>query len=99
MKEQIDKIIAADASVLDTAIELALYVMKTQIFNDGNKRTAIIFANHYLVAHGAGLMVVPESIVPEFKQLLVRYYEDIDVKSIKDFLKNQCYKSFKSNDI
>ena len=97
VKEQIDKIIAADASPLDIAIELALYVMKTQIFNDGNKRTAIIFANHYLVAHGAGLMVVPESIVPEFKQLLVRYYEDSDVKSIKDFLKNQCYRTFKSD--
>ena len=97
VKEQIDKIIAADASPLDIAIELALYVMKTQIFNDGNKRTAIIFANHYLVAHSAGLMVVPESIVPEFKQLLVGYYEDIDVKSIKDFLKNQCYRTFKSD--
>ena len=97
VKEQIDKIIAIDASPLDIAIELALYVMKTQIFNDGNKRTAIIFANHYLVSHGAGLMVVPESIVPEFKQLLVRYYEDIDVKSIKDFLKNQCYRTFKSD--
>lgn len=97
VKEQIEKIVASDASPIDIAIELALYVMKTQIFNDGNKRTAIIFANHYLVAHGAGLMVVPESIVPEFKQLLVRYYEDIDAKSIKDFLKNQCYRTFRAN--
>lgn len=97
VKEQIDKILASDASTLDIAIELALYVMKTQIFNDGNKRTAIIFANHYLVAHGAGLMVVPESIVPEFKQLLVKYYEDIDAMSIKDFLKNQCYRTFKAD--
>ena len=68
----------------------------TLIFNDGNKRTAIIFANHYLIAHGAGLMVVPENIVTEFKQLLVRYYEDIDVGAIKDFLKNQCYRTFQS---
>ena len=93
VKEQIEKIVVSDSSPVDIAIELALYVMKTQIFNDGNKRTAIIFANHYLVAHGAGLMVVPENIVPEFKQLLVRYYEDIDVMSIKDFLKNQCYRT------
>ena len=97
VKEQIDKILASDASALDIAIELALYVMKTQIFNDGNKRTAIIFANHYLVAHGAGLMVVPESIVPEFKQPLVKYYEDIDAMSTKDFLKNRCYRTFKAD--
>ena len=96
VKDQIEKIVAADGSYVDIAIELALYVMKTQIFNDGNKRTAIIFANHYLIAHGAGLMVVPENIVPEFKQLLVRYYEDIDVGAIKDFLKNQCYRTFQS---
>ena len=96
VKDQIEKIVAADASYVDIAIELALYVMKTQIFNDGNKRTAIIFANHYLIAHGAGLMVVPENIVPEFKQLLVRYYEDIDAGAIKDFLKNQCYRTFQS---
>lgn len=96
VKDQIEKIVAADASYVDIAIELALYVMKTQIFNDGNKRTAIIFANHYLIAHGAGLMVVPENIVTEFKQLLVRYYEDIDVGAIKDFLKNQCYRTFQS---
>ena len=86
----------SSSSYVDIAIELALYVMKTQIFNDGNKRTAIIFANHYLIAHGAGLMVVPENIVTEFKQLLVRYYEDIDVGAIKDFLKNQCYRTFQS---
>ena len=96
VKDQIEKIVVADASYVDIAIELALYVMKTQIFNDGNKRTAIIFANHYLIAHGAGLMVVPENIVPEFKQLLVRYYEDIDTGAIKDFLKNQCYRTFQS---
>lgn len=96
VKDQIEKIVAADASYVDIAIELALYVMKTQIFNDGNKRTAIIFANHYLIARGAGLMVVPENIVTEFKQLLVRYYEDIDVGAIKDFLKNQCYRTFQS---
>lgn len=96
VKDKIEKIVAADASYVDIAIKLALYVMKTQIFNDGNKRTAIIFANHYLIAHGAGLMVVPENIVPEFKQLLVRYYEDIDAVAIKDFLKNQCYRTFQS---
>ena len=95
VKEQIEKIIGLNASPLEIAIELALFVMKTQIFNDGNKRTAIIFANHYLVAHGAGLMVVPESIVPEFKQLLVKYYEDTDIQAIKDFLKDQCFRTFK----
>ena len=93
VRDAIENIVSSDVSPVDIAIDLALYVMKTQIFNDGNKRTAIIFANHYLIAHGAGLMVVPESIVPEFKQLLVQYYEGTD-DTIKAFLKDRCYRTF-----
>ncbi len=95
VKEQIDNIVRSEASPLDIAVELALYVMKTQIFNDGNKRTAIIFANHYLIAHGAGLMVIPENMVPEFRKLLVSYYENTDAVATKDFLKKHCYRTFK----
>ena len=40
--------------------------MKTQIFVDGNKRASVIFANHYLIAHGQGFLVIPEKKVPRF---------------------------------
>ncbi|MBQ3572021.1 MAG: Fic family protein [Clostridia bacterium] len=90
VKEKIDNILSSSEDHVEIAIELALYVMKTQIFNDGNKRTAIIFANHYLVAHGAGLMVIPENLVTEFKKLLVEYYEGRDNHAIKLFLKEKC---------
>ena len=92
VKEEIDGIIKSGKEAIDIAIELALYVMKTQIFNDGNKRTAIIFANHYLISKAGGLMVVPENLVPEFKKLLVEYYEETNVASIKEFLKEKCLK-------
>ncbi len=91
--EEIDGIIKSGIDAIDVAIELALYVMKTQIFNDGNKRTAIIFANHYLISKAGGLMVVPENIVPEFKKLLVKYYEDSDTNSIKIFLREKCLRT------
>ncbi len=93
VKEEIDTIIQSGKDNVDIAIELALYVMKAQIFNDGNKRTAIIFANHYLISKAGGLMVVPENIVPEFKNLLIEYYEDTDVEAIKVFLKEKCLKT------
>ena len=82
VKDDIDHITSNSEDPVAVAIDLALYVMKTQIFNDGNKRTAIIFANHYLIAHGGGLMVVPEGLVPEFKKMLVKYYENIDLNSV-----------------
>lgn len=71
-----------------------MYCMKTQIFIDGNKRTSIIFANHYLIAHGQGLLVIPEKEVPEFKKLLVRYYEGENISVIRSFLKKKCWKNF-----
>ncbi len=94
VREKIDTIIQSCKDSVDVAIELALYIMKTQVFNDGNKRTAIIFANHYLISKAGGLMVVPENIVPEFKSLLVKYYEDTDTETIKRFLREKCLRSF-----
>ncbi len=42
---------------------------------ENNHLISIIFANHYLIAHGQGFLVIPEKNVPKFKQLLVEYYE------------------------
>ena len=92
VKDEIDHITTSSEDPVAVAIDLALYIMKTQVFNDGNKRTAIIFANHYLIAHGGGLMVVPEYLVPEFKRMLIQYYEDIDLESIKVFMREKCLK-------
>lgn len=93
--ENIQSIIETQGDAIDVAIELCLYCMKTQIFNDGNKRASVIFANHYLIANAGGLLVIPEANVPEFKKLLVRYYEDKDTGEIKEFLKSNCHKYFK----
>ena len=94
VKESIDRIIRATLDDIDKAIELTLYCMKTQIFIDGNKRASIIFANYFMIQRGLGLLVVPESIVPEFKALLVAYYEGRDETAIKQFLKEKCWRQF-----
>ena len=60
VKEKIREIIEESDEVINTAIKLCLYCMKTQIFLDGNKRASVIFANHYLISHGGGFLVIPE---------------------------------------
>ncbi len=90
VKQDIRDILDSSIDDIDKAIELCLYVMKTQIYNDGNKRTAVIFANHYLISKGQGLLVIDFEKVPEFKKLLITYYEGKDLISIKTFLK-QCW--------
>ncbi len=74
---------------IEKAIDILLYVMKKQLFLDGNKRTAVIFANHYLISRGIGLIVIPSELVSDFKKLLINYYEN-DANEIKDFLYNKC---------
>ena len=91
IKEELDKLLNKKLSIVDKAIELILFVMKKQIFIDGNKRTAIIFANLLLIKNGKGLIVIPNEQVEKFKSLLISYYEGKDVKKIKEFLKNSCY--------
>lgn len=92
VKEKIREIIEESDEVINTAIRLCLYCMKTQIFLDGNKRASVIFANHYLISHGGGFLVIPEKEVPEFKRLLVKYYEGEDITVIADFMKKYCWK-------
>ena len=93
IKDEITEIIDDDADAIDIAIKLCLYCMKTQIFLDGNKRASVIFANHYLISHGGGFLVIPEKEVPEFKNLLVKYYEGEDISIISDFMKKNCWKT------
>lgn len=88
VRNDLNDILTRNMDAIDIAIELLLYVAKTQIYNDGNKRTAVIYANHYLIAHGQGLLAIPTEKVSQFKHELVKYYEGTDTETIKFFLRN-----------
>ncbi len=92
VKERIKEIVEEDDDPINIAIRLCLYCMKTQVFLDGNKRASVIFANHYLIAHGGGFLVIPEKEVSEFKKLLVKFYEGEDISVISAFMKERCWK-------
>lgn len=94
VRETIGEILKSGKAAIDIAIELSLYSMRTQIFIDGNKRASIIYANHYLIAHGEGFLVIPEGYVPEFKKLLVAFYESADETEIAEFMKKNCWRNF-----
>ena len=91
VKEDIQNIFNMEINDIDKAIELLLYIMKKQIFIDGNKRTSIIFANHYLISKGQGIIAIPANLTNEYKKLLIDYYEGKDSIEIKKFLKEKCF--------
>ncbi len=91
VKEELQDILSSGLESIDKSIELLLYVMKKQVFIDGNKRTAVIFANHLLIANGQGLITISTDTIPEYRTLLLNYYEATDMQSIKQFLKEKCF--------
>ena len=94
VKETIRDILHSKDDEVEKAIRLCLYCMKTQVFIDGNKRASIIFANHYMIQKGKGLLVVPEAKVEDFKKLLVAYYEGKDEDKITRFFMDECWRKF-----
>ena len=93
IKEELEEIFNDGIDDIDRAIELLLYTMKKQVFIDGNKRTSVIFSNHYLISKGKGIIVIPAELTEDFKELLISYYEGKDEKKIKIFIKEKCYMS------
>lgn len=89
--ESLNKIINSNISEYEKTIEICLFCMKSQIFIDGNKRTAVIFANHYLISKGKGILAIPYNKVDEFKSLLIKYYEN-NSEEVKEFLLKECIK-------
>ena len=95
VKMDIASIVESKKPVLDRAIDALLYVKKKQVFLDGNKRTAVIFANHILIKHAGGIIVIPAELVEEYKKLLIHYYETDEKNDIIGFLKKYCFKPVK----
>lgn len=91
IKSELEEILNNKKDDLEIAIELLLYTMKKQIFIDGNKTTAVIYSNHYLISKGRGIIVIPVELIEEFKDLLILYYEGKDESKIKEFIKDKCY--------
>ena len=85
----IDKILKEE-NITTKAIDLMLYLMRSQIFWDGNKRTSMIIANKILIVNGCGVITVKEENINEFNILLTEYYNtNVKDKLIK-FLYEKC---------
>ncbi|MCD8327579.1 MAG: Fic family protein [Ruminococcus sp.] len=74
----------------DRALTTLLWIMKKQMFKDGNKRVATMICNKILIENGNGIMSVPVELDGMFKTLLVKYYETDDMTEIKQWVYDNC---------
>lgn len=92
-KEVIDdriREITADITI-ESALNLFCYVCKSQFFNDGNKRTATLFANMFMIKNGLGILSIPVDKKLEFYNALTMFYDsDANISGLKVFLKENC---------
>ncbi|NEG70453.1 Fic family protein [Bifidobacterium sp. BRDM6] len=70
---------------VDRAIGAMCAIMRGQWFVDGNKRTALMAANHILIHEGIGIFSVPPAGKPEFLTLLLTYYETGDATALAEW--------------
>ena len=69
---------------------MMLYLMRTQPFYDGNKRTAMMAGNQIMIQNGVGIISVPIKHQEKFRDMLIKFYETNDMSNIKAFLYENC---------
>lgn len=87
--EKIEEIIDESSfeSQTDRIITMMCKLMKLQMFNDGNKRTAMLVANHELIKNGNGIIAIAQEDRVEFGTKLIEYYENEEkLYELKEFV-------------
>ena len=85
VKQKLDELNKIEC-ITDRAITIMCYLMRTQFFTDGNKRTAMLFANHIMIKNGKGIISVPIEEDIDFGNELIKYYETNNMVSLKKFI-------------
>lgn len=77
-------------SATEKAAYLFLWCARSQLFWDGNKRTALLAANKYLIMNGKGLLYVAENRMLEFSSMLSEFYTTGNFEKAIDFICSEC---------
>ena len=87
IKEELSEILSNnDKSKTEIALDVMLYIMRKQMFIDGNKRVGMLFANKIMIDNGCGIITISQANQPIFFEKLIKYYETQDSKDLKEWL-------------
>lgn len=84
------KNIMEEKNITRRSLVLMLYLMRTQVFWDGNKKTSMIVANKIMIENGCGVITIKEEYFKKFNSLLTEYYNTNEMESLLKFLYNNC---------
>ena len=87
IKEELDEILnQPEKTNTEIAIEIMLWVMRRQMFIDGNKRIAMLFANKIMIDNGCGIITIAQDLQPTFFEKLIAFYESGDNLDLKQWI-------------
>lgn len=89
IKEELEEIMRIN-SPTDRALTLLLYIVRKQMFLDGNERTSMLAGNHVMISHGCGIISIPIEHQRTFTGMLIDFYESNRMDEIKQFLYENC---------
>ena len=81
----------------EIAIEVMLWIMRRQMFIDGNKRVGMLFANKIMIDNGCGIITISQKDQPTFFEKLIRYYETGDNTDLKEWIYDTSIDGIKLN--
>ena len=86
IKEELNELLNQETKTkTEIAIEVMLWIMRRQMFIDGNKRVAMLFANKIMIDNGCGIITIAQENQPMFYEKLIKYYETGDNKDLINF--------------
>lgn len=86
----INEIRGSEGSLTYKALKYMYYAMRTQLFWDGNKRTAIVSANAIMMLNGLGIVNISEQQLEHWNQLLSEFYETNNDERIIQWTYDNC---------
>ena len=86
----INEIMTSNLSLTHKALKYMYYAMRTQLFWDGNKRTAIVSANAIMMINGLGIVNIGEHQLEAWNQLLSAFYETNNDEKIIQWTYDHC---------
>ena len=91
IKEELEELLnQKEKTKTEVAIEVMLYIMRRQMFIDGNKRVAMLFANKIMIDNGCGIITIAQEYQPTFYEKLIKYYESGDMVDLKKWIYEYC---------
>ena len=87
IKEELENLLnQPEKTKTEIAIEIMLWIIRRQMFIDGNKKVSMLFADKIMIDNGCGIITISQENQPTFFEKLIKFYESGDNSDLKQWI-------------